>query len=386
MRRVLPRHGLPRPTPPIGGVLIRYLTRELTSRILTTGLILLALMEILAMLEQLTPILERHQGFRGALYFMALHAPMLLGSIFPLAVLIGSLVMLVQMTTASEIAILRAAGLTTTALIRLMLPTVLGLGLASAIIDDQITPRAELALARWWNQTDPHPETGRSFWFRSGTTLIDVGYVAQGGRRISGIDVYQRDFSGRLSWIAHVGDARYVDGAWIGGDGRRLTVLSSSVRPASLGVASLGAHPFAPSMARDVGWPRGLRPADLVRLSMDTPPLTASTMIAILRDRAPSAQPPNALRTALLGRVLTPLTFTVMLLLAIPVVYIPPRSGTRSWLPVWCLGGGLLFVVFQGVLRALGNAGSLPALAATLPGIVIFALAVSSLVLRMEER
>ncbi|MBB2155983.1 LptF/LptG family permease [Gluconacetobacter diazotrophicus] len=374
------RHPHDHAGPPIGGVLTRYLTRELAGRILTAGAILLALMEILALLEQLTPILERHQGLRGALYFMALHAPLLLGSIFPLAVLIGSLVMLVHMTTASEIAILRAAGLTTPALVRLMLPAVLGLGLAATLIDDQVTPRAELALARWWNLTDPHPEAGRSFWFRSGTTLVDVGYVAQGGRELGMVDVYGRDGSGRLSRVAHLGGAHYANGEWTGTDARSLTVLPSEVIPAPAEPAAEAAGPM-----RGVGWPAGLRPDDMVRLSMDTPPLAASTMVAMMRDRAPSTQPPAALRTALLGRALTPLTFMVMLLLAIPVVYIPPRSGTRSWLPVWCLGAGLLFVVFQGLLQALGNAGSLPALAATLPGIVIFTFAVSALMLRIEE-
>ncbi|MBB2202973.1 LptF/LptG family permease [Gluconacetobacter tumulisoli] len=366
------------PPLPIGssrGVLLRYLSRELVSRVLATGLILVALMEILALLEQLTPILDRHLGVGGVLYFLVLRSPLLLGSVFPLAVLIGALIMLVQMTTANEIAILRAAGLSTHALVRLLLPGVVGLGLVSAVIDDQVTPRAELALARWWNATDPHPESGRAFWFRAGTTLIDVGYIAGGGRIAGKLDLYRRDPSGRLTSIVHIGDARFVDGAWTGGDGRQLTISQATVDP--------GAFTAPPAEA---GWPSGLRPADLVRLSMDSPPLAASTMISILMDRAPSSQPPSYFRTALLERALLPLTFIVMLLLAVPVVYIPPRTGARSWLPVWCLGAGLLFIVFQGLMRALGNAGTLPALAATLPGIAIFAFAIGALMLRIEEK
>ncbi|GBQ26469.1 LptF/LptG family permease [Gluconacetobacter azotocaptans] len=363
---------------PIGsgrGVLLRYLSRELITRVTATSLILVALMEILALLEQLTPILDRHLGVGGILYFLALRSPLLLGSVFPLAVLIGALVMLVQMTTANEIAILRAAGLSTPALVRLLLPGILGLALVGVAIDDQVTPRAELALARWWNATDPHPETGHAFWFRSGTTLIDVGYIARGGRDAGKLDLYRRDPGGRLNRVVHLADAHFVDGTWSGGDGRQLTISQAAVAPGA----------FTATLA-DAGWPSGLRPADLVRLSMDTPPLTASTMITILRDRAPASLPPSYFRTALLQRALLPVTFIVMLLLAMPVVYIPPRTGARSSLPVWCLGGGLLFIVFQGLMRALGNAGTLPALAATLPGLAIFAFGIAALMLRIEEK
>ncbi|GBQ81335.1 transporter YjgP/YjgQ [Gluconacetobacter johannae DSM 13595] len=363
---------------PIGsgrGVLRRYLSRELISRVTATSLILVAMMEILALLEQLTPILDRHLGVGGVLYFLALRIPLLLGSVFPLSVLIGALIMLVQMTTANEIAILRAAGLSTPALVRLLLPGVMGLALVSAVIDDQVTPRAELALARWWNATDPHPETGHTFWFRSGTTLIDVGYITRGGQATGKLDLYQRDPSGRLNRVVHFEDAQFVKDAWTGRGGRQLTVSQATVDP--------GTFTATPA---DAGWPSRLRPADLVRLSMDSPPLAASTMVAILLDRLPSSQPPSYFRTALLDRALLPLTFIVMLLMAMPVVYIPPRTGSRSWIPVWCLGGGLLFIVFQGLMRALGNAGTLPALAATLPGIAIFAFGIAALMLRIEEK
>lgn len=366
----------PLPPSPTRHVLLGYLTRELLGRILTTAAILLALMEVLALLEQLTPILERHQGARGIAYYMLLHAPLLVGGTLPLAVLIGSLVLLIQMTTGSEIAILRAAGLTTAALTRLMLPAILALGVAGAVVDDQITPRAERALASWWNRTDPHPESGHGFWFRSGMTLADIGYVAQGGATVVHADLYQRDPNGRLLRTVHLNTLRYAHGTWTDDGGRSLEPTGATVRTATL----------TPAPAQSHGWPAGLRPTDMIRLSMDTPPLSVATIIAILRGHAPASQPAAALRTALLARLLTPFSFAVMLLLALPVVYIPPRSGTRSWLPVWCLGAGLLFVVFQGMLRALGNAGTLPAPAATLPGIVIFTLAVCALVLRIEER
>nr|WP_277909547.1 LptF/LptG family permease [Acetobacter okinawensis] len=85
-------------------------------------------------------------------------------------------------------------------------------------------------------------------------------------------------------------------------------------------------------------------------------------------------------------RFLRPASLLVLLLIAMPVIYIPPRTGTRSLLPVWCLGAGLLFIVVQGLLRAMGNAGLLPPPVATVPALIIFTLGALTVLLRNETR
>ncbi|MBS4076461.1 LptF/LptG family permease [Ameyamaea chiangmaiensis] len=354
-------------------VLIGYFTRELMSRIALCVLILVSLMEILALLEQTTTILERHLGVRGILLYATLRLPLLLGTALPLSTQVGALLLLTAMTTSSEIAILRAAGLATPRLLALMLPATLVTGLFSAVLADQVTPRAELALAEWWNATTPDNQTpdGHAFWFRSGDTLVSVGSIGHAGRQAQRIDLYQRDAAGMLVSATHADSADYTDGQW---HLRRARVVRLSPTHADT----------VPPV--DMPWQTTLSPRGLVRLSIDTPPLSLGTMLGSLYGRIPASQPPSAYRTAFLERLLLPLFFVVMLSLALPVVYIPPRTGTRSMIPVYCLAAGLLFVLFQGVLRALGNAGTLPALLAIAPGIGIFALGVGTVLIRMEDR
>ncbi|MCT6856244.1 MAG: hypothetical protein M3Z59_07495 [Bombella apis] len=81
-----------------------------------------------------------------------------------------------------------------------------------------------------------------------------------------------------------------------------------------------------------------------------------------------------------------PLQMAVMLLVTLPITYIPPRAGLRTPLPVYVMAAGLGIVILQGMISALGNAGSLPILLATCSGQVVAALFSLAWILRMEEK
>lgn len=359
-----------------GTVLLGYLSRELLAKVFTTAIIVVALMEILALLEQVTEIMDRHLGLSGVLYYAVMHLPLLFGNAMPIAVLIGALLTLLQLTTSNEISIMRAAGLSTPGLIKLCLPTIIGLGVLCGVVNDQITPRSEQHLAEWWNASTPDAATTwHNYWLRTHDDLIRFNYLSHGGQVLGGVSVYHRDHQSLLQKVTTLSDVHYVHGHWYGTPTRVVSVIS----PTHVELLD------TPEQSVRLDWPDTLTPGYVMQITVS---LTQSigTMLAEQNDTTPSSQSPSFFITEILGRIMLPVTFAVMLLLAVPVVYIPPRAGTRSWLPIWCLGAGLLFVVFQGLLRALGNAGTLPSLMAIFVGILIFILGVITVLLRIEER
>lgn len=354
-------------------VLLRYLSGVLFNRVLFSCAILVGLMEILALLEQTTPILQRHLGISGILTYAGMRLPFLMAGALPLSVLIGALVMLSQMTLASEMAILQASGLSMWGLYKRLLPATLLIGVMGVMLDDQVTPRSEQALAAWWNRTDPHPENGHAFWFHEGGRIGHVKYVADGGNMLSGLDLYTRTPDGMLQEALHADRADYTHAhGWQLRTIRRVQVDGD--KTARLPVQD------------DTSWQTTLHPWDFIRLSAENPPLSSGTIIGMLRGRLPSDSSPGFLQAGLLERFLRPAAMMVLLLLAMPVIYIPPRTGTRSWVPVWCLGAGLLFIIAQGLLRAMGNAGLLPPPVATIPGLIIFTLGAVTALLRNEAK
>ncbi|WP_051528420.1 LptF/LptG family permease [Asaia astilbis] len=180
-------------------VLRGYLTRSFLSRALICGAILVSMLEILGLLEMTTPILERHLGALGIVRYACLRLPSLIVQTLPLSTLIGALFLLMQMTLSSEIASLRAAGLSTRRLLVLLLPSIGFISLAGIATQEFVAPRTELALARWWNATDPHSaEKGDGFWFHAAGNVVHIDSFSDGGRRISKLSLYHRVPGGDL--------------------------------------------------------------------------------------------------------------------------------------------------------------------------------------------
>ncbi|WP_238996857.1 LptF/LptG family permease [Entomobacter blattae] len=346
-------------------------------------MILAALMEILTLLEATGQIIHRHLGVKGVLLYASLRFPLLLGFSLPISILIGALITFSRLTINNEIAILRGTGLSTLQLVKLLLPATLGLGILCALINDQITPRAELALATWWNKTDLQPEKAKPFWFRSKNRLVKIGFIQNGGKTINNISIYNRDENKTLTQIIHAKTALFEQNHWILNKTHAVDITVDAVTESKDTADTITLLPSPPPLQRvDLG----ISPQEMVFLSMDHPPYSIRNMLRAISGNLPSRLPESYFFTSLLDRLLLPISFLVMLLLALPVIYIPPRTGTRSWLPVWCLGGGLLFIVFQGILRALGAAGTLPSFLAIIPGIIIFSLAITTILLRIEEK
>ena len=358
-------------------VLYRYLNRALLGRFMLCGGVLVSLLEILALLEKTTPILNRNLGFKGILTFALLHLPALSVEIMPLAFMIGALFLLMQMTLSSEMSALRAAGLSTINLYKRFLPAVLIVGFTGAAMQYWLIPPCENALATWWNKTDPDaakPDTPakRILWFRAGPTLVRIGQYANGGAFLRDVTIYNRDPGGLLTGTEHAATLTYDGKDWHPTGAQDLTLTDNGAFVKITGGDNNFAIPATPSM--------------IMTLSEDNAAVTPSQIRAILHKGAPASLPRATYRMALFSGIILPLQVAVMLLLALPVIYIPPRAGLRNPLPVYVLAAGMGFVILQGMISALGNAGTLGAPLAACAGPLLGALLGLTWVLRMEEK
>lgn len=355
--------------------LIIYLSTRLLTAVLGTAILLATIMEALTLLEQVPTILDRHLGMIGVAHYMILRFPLLFSSILPLSTLIGAIITFTQLTINNEITILRCAGLSTWGLIKRLLPATIALSLLSILFYDQITPRTELNLAIWWNKTDPTPEKGKGFYFYTNLDIIKVGCLAYGGNKIVGLTVIKRrDFS-HIESVLTASEAIYKNHQWI--------LLNAKILQNSPGVP-LKFHNL--TTPEETTWHNQVTPRTLIELSSPIIPQSIHSIIAKLSNYQPFRTSSDSLYTTLWERFCLPFGFVIMLLIAVPVIYIPPRVGFKSWLPIYCLGCGLIFIIFQEVLRALGKAGTLPAPVAIIPSLLIFLMGASAIMLITEEK
>lgn len=356
-------------------VLTFYLSSRLLATTFTTVIILTAIMEVLTLLEQTSSILERQLGLKGVVHFMMLKLPLLFNSVLPLSILIGFLIALTQLTINNEITILRSIGLSTWGLIKKLIPVTLLLSFLCFIMSDQITPKTELDLATWWNKTNPHPEKENNFYFYSNLDIINIDHIAYGGNKITGLTIIKRRDLSHIDSVLIADEVIHKNHQWIFSHAKFLQNKPN---------IPLKFHELTNEKERI--WNINLTPHTLIRLSSKSMPQSIHNMVLELSYQQPFKMPTNYIKTTIWGRLCLPFTFIMMLIITVLVTYIPPRAGLRSWIPIYCLGYGLLFIIFQEVLHALGKAGTIPAPVASLSAFLVFMLATCTIILSVEEK
>lgn len=344
-----------------------YVLRTVATRILGAILVLMAILQVLDLLEVTTDILDRGLGVAGVFYYAGLRAPRLFEQVAPLGVLAGGLFAFSQLARDNAVVAMRASGLSGYRIILMAVPAALAVLALDVLSAQVIAPRADPVLAAWWADTTPaaerKPVTARTF--RAGEDLVTARSAAIDGTRLEALTIYRRDKAGALTERVVAPSAVFQDGAWR---------LRSPVTTRFLG------ERVEPMTAASATWPTALRPADVQALFADAPaPSAASARRAL--ENGGSDRPQSFYATRLQAAFAGPLAALVMLLLSAPVAWANFRSGQGAILLTLGLAAGLVFLVADGLLSALGESGALsPILAAWAAPAVFAALAVRAFV------
>ena len=357
--------------------LLKVFLKPLLAKIFICCGVLTALLEILALLDDASTILDRHLGMSGLFKYIGLHLPTLIVEIMPLSVMIGGLFTLLQMALSSEIAVLKAAGLSTINMFRYLLPGPIFLGFTCMAVQFWVIPSCEQELNRWWNEGATQANATddlHSLWFHLGPDIIHVETVSHGGNSLSKVVFYSRRAQdGILIGCQYYEKLIYENGHWAPqGSAKQLTLSKEQTQ------AKVSDLPVLPDLRAT--------PQQIINMTLQGVYYTPHQFRKIFSREAPSNLPRSNYLMALYATLLLPIQMAVMLLITLPITYIPPRAGLRNPLPVYVMAAGLGVVILQGMISALGNSGSLPILIAISSGQIVAALAGLAWILRMEEK
>jgi lipopolysaccharide export system permease protein len=344
-----------------------YVLRTVGTRVLGAGLILFSILQILDLLEVTTDILDRGLGTAGVLYYAALRSPRLIEQVAPIATLAGGLFAFSQLARESAVIAMRATGISAYRIVGMAMPVAFLVMALDFSCTQIIAPRTDPVLSAWWQATTPAADRKapgpRSF--RAGDDLVIADGASPDGRQLNAVKIYRRDKAGRLVERVEAPTATYAGGAW---------TLSKPV------IVRFNGEQVTVTPAAQVSWPSPLHRQDVQAMFADNPAPTAATARRVLL-KGGGDRPPSYYETQLLAAFAGPFAALVMLLLSAPVALANFRSGQGAVLLTGGLAAGLLFLVVNGLLSALGEGGALSPLLAVWGGPVIFAaLAVYALV------
>ena len=340
-------------------ILDRYIARRVAGGALLALAVLLSLTAVVTFVDELDSVGRGRYDIRGAMEFVLLTLPRRAFVLFPIAAVIGALVGLGTMAVSMELAVVRAAGVSTGRIVGAVLKGGLVLVAFAILLGEVVAPWSEpVAQSRRAAALEESPGRRDGFWIRDGQRFVNVIRTLPDGRA-EDMFIYELDDEGALRTVTHALHARYEGGAWQLG-----SVRSSDISPD--GVVTR----FAPTIV----WETRFAP-DLVGLASarmeSLSGLALVRYIDYLRDnRLESA----AYELALWMKIVYPLATGVMIILAVPLV-LGPLGGRGVGRRI--LAGSLIAVTFHVVNEISGKVGIVyglnPAASAFVPTLAFLA-------------
>jgi lipopolysaccharide export system permease protein len=346
-----------------------YLTRIMAVRTLAAALALICLLQLIDLLERTGGLLARG-GAMDILQWMVLRTPFLFHEVAPFAVLGGAIFTFSQLANSSELVVMRISGLSLFEIFKRTLPVALAVATLDLVVADQVTPRAEQFLNSWWDATAPGAATkpGTPRWFRIDGNVVMVRSAARNGDALRGVSIYERNGQKALTRRIQAPSATWTGRGW-------------ELHDAA--ITDLGESRATVMTVGETDWRTTLRPPDVYRLFADTYEVTSGTAYRSLFGKGPVDRSPSQFKTRLFRTIAEGLAPIIMLLLAMPLALGHPRSN-RTGPILFALGCGLLYLVTDGLLTAMGSTGILPPLAAAWGAPVAFAAGAVTVLLFSE--
>jgi len=344
-----------------------YVLKVAAIHILGAAAVLMGILQVLDLLEVTTDILDRNLGMGGVVYYALMRTPRLIEQVAPISVLAGGLFAFSQLARESAVIAMRAAGISAYRIVAMAAPAAALVMLIDFACAQVIAPRTDPILDAWWEAHTPVADRKADgpVSFRVGEDLVIAASSSPDGRALQTVKIYRRDKTGRLIERIEAPSAAVQTKGW---------TLSGAM------ITRFTGERVDTMTTTQMTWASPLRPEDVQALFSDNPaPSAGSARRALLNGG--TDRPPSYYETRLWGAYAGPFGALIMLLLSAPVALANFRSSQGAVLLAGGLAAGLIFLVIDGLLTALGESGAIAPILAVWGGPVIFgSLAVNALI------
>ena len=206
-------------------ILGRYLSAMFIGHlalILISAVALLQLFDVMSVADDL--LKDLGGGFQVILRYSLLRLPILVTFLLPFSVLLAALMTFGRVHRHSELVAIQALGMPFHRILLLLLPVMAIVALLHFLISDQLTPRANRALADWQASSEERKPGDIALWLRDGDHLVSIGGIEEDGRSLEDVVIFERNDQGSLTAQAEARQAVFEQGAWWLLDIRKLAV------------------------------------------------------------------------------------------------------------------------------------------------------------------
>jgi lipopolysaccharide export system permease protein len=339
-------------------ILDRYVGRAMLIGTALVFGVFAALFVFIVLVDVLPDYGKGHFGLYQLARFVVLSQPSKLYEIFPVTVLIGTLLGLSTLAVNSELVAMRAAGISKVRIILATMKTGLFLMIAAVLVGEYVVPvaetRAETGRAEALETGFQRGRTG--LWLRDGPSFVNVGEVLP-DLSLLHVTIYDVSPAFELRRDTYAARAAYVDDHW------ELTqVKRSRIEPERVDVQT---EPEAP-------WNPAITPSDVAVFTTSPQALSIAQLSLYVQHLRNNNQDVGQYLLAFWQKLLMPVATAVMVLLATPFVFRPARSGGMAQRIFIGVALGLAFVVVNRSVGYLALIYGVPPLVAAVTPLVAF--------------
>jgi lipopolysaccharide export system permease protein len=341
-------------------VIDRYIATTVFKGVITVAMMFAALFGFLDFVAQLDAVGKANYTALVALQYVLLGLPQRLYELAPSTILLGGLVSLGALASASELVVMRASGITALRIVRAVLQAGMVLALVVAFVGEFLVPAAtSRASAIRAQALDERVHTAglHGFWSLDNNRYVSVQQVLP-DKRLQQVNVYELDARRKLTSTTVADSATFKHSSWILYDVRRSEFSEQGVRV---------------SHSPQEIWPELVRPELFDVLSLAPEDMSARDLYQYSEYLEANELDAVEYQLAFWVKMMTPVTCLAMLLIAMPMVFnSTPRSGGTGQRVLLGLMFGIMFYMLNRAANHLGVVyGILPVISATMPVVVI---------------
>jgi len=294
----------------------RYLAREIYKASAFAMVAFLALFAFFDMVNELDELGTGGYRLRHAFAFVLLSVPGHVYELFPVAVLIGTLVALSTLAANSEYTVMRVSGLAPIDAVRMLARVGSAFVILIIIVGEFAAPAAEraakeLRMERLGSTVSSGLRTG--VWLKSDARFINVREVLPDSS-LRGVRIFEFDDDMRLRSLSEAARGAY--------EGENLWRLYDVTRTEFEGERAVV------SQTASMDWRSVLTPAILGALLVRPEKMSAWNLYQYIRLLSENQQRTHRQQIALWQKAIYPFAALVMMALALPFAYLHLRSGS----------------------------------------------------------
>ena len=297
------------------GIIQRYLIVAIIKATLAVLMIALAVDLFVEFANEMGSVGKGGYTLAQALLYVPMIIPADLYTLFPMIGLLGVLIGLGALSSSNELLVMRASGVSLFNIMQAVFISAIIIGVIALCLGEVLAPKLSLQaknLKQFAITGNQAIETNQGVWMHVGNDFLNIAHIVEQTRWL-GVTRYHFDQQNKLLSEAWAKSVEYRNKQWVA-----LSISETDL---------FKDHTRAQKLQSQV-WPIALTPNALAFGFDEAQQMSLSKLHNFIHYRAQAKLPLNRYALDFWQRIFQPLAMLVMMMLAIPFVFVSARSGT----------------------------------------------------------